>query len=253
MSLTPIRPHKVDVFAAKRAIERLLADKEDTKAVFEIMRALSGRSIPNSYQRLLRSVEGGQIAFGRRELQPLLDDHMSLSKLPDGTVGRAYVDFVNGRKISAAGLADESRKIGDDIDADHPYAWYARRMRDIHDLWHVLTGYETDALGEVCVVAFSYAQTKSSGFALIAAAGAREIDKILPHQPVWRAAWQAYSNGRQCAWLPALDYPKLLSEPLVDARKRLNIQAPSYYLSIPASDRSKAINRQDQKELAQAA
>lgn len=253
MSLTPIKPHRVNVMAAKAAVDRLLADKEDTQAVFEIMRALAGRAIPNSYAKLLSSVEGGRIALERQELQPLLDDHEALLQLPEGSVGRAYVDFVQGRKISATGLAEESRKVGNDIDAPHPYAWYARRMRDVHDLWHVLTGYQTDALGEVCVVAFSYAQTKSSGFALIALAGAREIDKQLPGNPIWRAAWQAYWNGRQAAWLPAVDYPALLSEPLADARKRLNIQAPTHYLSIPTHIRHQAINPQAQGVLAKAA
>jgi hypothetical protein len=106
-----------DFGAAARGIGRLLNNKEDTKAVFEIMRALSGRSIPNGYARLLRSQEGGRIAYDRVELQPILDDHETLAKLPEGSVGRAYLAFVQGRKISAEGLAEESRATGDEIDS----------------------------------------------------------------------------------------------------------------------------------------
>jgi ubiquinone biosynthesis protein COQ4 len=237
MTLTAITPNRIDLRAASKAINRLLNDKEDTKAVFDIMRALSGQAIPKSYKRLLSSVEGGKLAIEALELQPILDDHDTMAKLPAGSVGRAYLDFVQGRKISAEGLAEESRKSGNEIDAAHPYAWYGRRMRDVHDLWHVLTGYETDALGEACVVSFSFAQTKSAGFALIGAAASNELQRLLPGHPVRRAAWQAYMNGRRAAWLPALDYVALLSEPLVDARKRLNIQAPTYYLAIPADER----------------
>jgi ubiquinone biosynthesis protein COQ4 len=238
MTYTAIAPNRIDLFAASRAIGRLLSNKEDTKAVFEIMRALSGATIAKGYKKLLGSVEGGKIALQGQELQPLLDDHDTMAKLPEGSVGRAYLQFVQGRKISAQGLADESRKTGDEIDAAHPYAWYARRMRDVHDLWHVLSGYETDALGEVCVVAFSYAQTKSAGFALIAAAGSGELQRLLPGHPVRRAAWQAYMNGRRAAWLPVVDYPALLAEPLVGARQRLNIAAPTHYLAIPAAERN---------------
>jgi ubiquinone biosynthesis protein COQ4 len=237
MTQTAIAPAFIDLLAAGRAMGKLLNDKEDTKAVFEIMRALSGATISKGYQKLLGSVEGGQIALKAQELQPLLDDHETMAKLPAGSVGRAYLDFVQGRKISAQGLADESRKTGDEIDAAHPYAWYARRMRDVHDLWHVLSGYETDALGEVCVVAFSYAQTKSAGFALIAAAGSNELQRLLPGHPVRRAAWQAYMNGRRAAWLPVVDYPALLAEPLISARQRLNVAAPTHYLAIPANER----------------
>lgn len=226
-----------DIPAALRGIGQLLRNKEDTKAVFDIMRALSGRSIPNGYERLLRSSEGGRIAYDRVELQPILDDHATLALLPEGSVGRAYLDFVQGRKISAEGLAEESRASSDDIDSLHPYAWYGRRMRDIHDLWHVLSGYQTDALGEACVVSFSFAQTKSWGFALIGFAAGRELQRLLPGRPVMKAVWQAYQNGRKAAWLPVEHYESLLREPLDQARARLKIAAPTYYQAIPAAER----------------
>jgi ubiquinone biosynthesis protein COQ4 len=238
MTRTNFNPNRLDFPRAYQGIRRLLANKEDTEAVFEIMRALAGKAIPNGYRRLLMSPEGGAIAFAAPEMQPILDDHAMLATLPEGSVGRTYLDFVQGRKISAQGLAEESRKTATDIDAPHPYAWYARRMRDVHDIWHVLTGYETDALGEACVVAFSYAQTKSAGFALIGAAGGRELQRQLPDYPVARAVWQAYRNGRKAAWLPALDYIALLQKPLIQARQDLGIQAPSYYTAIPAQVRN---------------
>jgi ubiquinone biosynthesis protein COQ4 len=240
MTETFLAPPRVDLKTAASGIGRLLKDKDDTEAVFVIMRALSGKALPKGYARLMRTAEGGQIAYDRVELQPLLDDHEALRTLPEGSVGRAYLDFVQARSFSADGLADESRK-GDynEIDARHPVAWYARRLRDIHDLWHVLTGYSTDALGEVCIVAFSYAQTRSSGFALIALAGGRELARALPGQPVRKAVWQAWQAGRKAAWLPGEDYLSLLAEPLEAARARLNIQPPHHYQAIPADLRNR--------------
>jgi ubiquinone biosynthesis protein COQ4 len=224
----------VEPLKALAAVRALIRDKEDTVQVFEIMRALSGRSIPKGYLRLLASPEGGRIALTARELAPLLDDHAALRLLPEGSVGRAYLAFVEAQHLSAEGLAAESRKTGgSEIDAEHPYAWYARRLRDVHDIWHVLTGYGRDALGESCVVAFSYAQTRSTGFALIAAAGALEIGRRMPGQPVRQAVWQAYQHGRKAAWLPAVDYPALLALPLEQARQRLSIAPPTHYGAIP--------------------
>jgi ubiquinone biosynthesis protein COQ4 len=240
MTETLLAPPRVDLKSAASGIGRLLKDKDDTEAVFVIMRALSGKAVQKGYARLMRTARGGQIAYERAELQPLLDDHAALRQLPDGSVGRAYLDFVEARAFSADGLADESRKVAhNEIDARHPVAWYARRLRDIHDLWHVLTGYSTDALGEVCVVAFSYAQTRSSGFALIALAGGRELARGLPGYPVRKAVWQAWQAGRKAAWLPGEDYVTLLAEPLEAARARLNLQAPHHYLAIPAELRNR--------------
>jgi ubiquinone biosynthesis protein COQ4 len=240
MTDTMLKKNRIDFNRARTGIARLIKDKEDTEAVFEIMSALSGKAIPNVYAKLLRSAEGGKLAVEGLELQPILDDHEALMRYPADSVGRAYVDFVQGRKISAGGLSEESRKVNAEIDMAHPYAWMARRLRDVHDIWHVLTGYQTDALGEVCVVAFSYAQTRSAGFALIAAVGSNELQGRLQGEPVRRAAWQAFQNGRKAAWLPALDYVALLKEPLVSARQRLNILAPTYYRQIPEDQRNSA-------------
>src|SRR6185295_17307919 len=117
---------------------------------------------------------GGAIAFRHQELAEILSDREFLARLPEGSVGRAYLHFTTTENISAQGLIEESRKGHDDdgLDSAHPYAWYGRRMRDIHDLWHVLTGYGRDALGEACVVGFSYAQTRGLGWALIAVGAA---------------------------------------------------------------------------------
>ena len=229
---------RIQPIKAFRALLRLFKNKEDTAQVFEIMRALSGNSIPRGYARLLSTPQGGAIAYRRQELAEVLSDRAFLGSLPEGSVGRAYLDFVTSQNISAEGLAEESRKGADaGIDAAHPYAWYGRRMRDIHDLWHILTGYSRDALGEACVVAFSYSQTKSLGFGLIAWGGIFKIRSVLPGYPVYQAVKQAFRNGRQAKWLPGEDYIKLLAEPLEAARARLNIQRPTFYEAVPKNVR----------------
>jgi len=244
---------RMDWGAALTALKKLIADKEDTEQVFRIMRALSGRSIPNGYSKLLSTPDGGKLAYRRLELAAVLDDHDALRRLPEGSVGRAYLAFVESEELSAAGLAEESKKgVDGEIDAEHPLAWYGRRLRDVHDLWHVLSGYHRDALGEASLVAFSYAQTKSFGFALIGAAGARQIKKGLPDRPIYKCVWEAYQHGKQAAWLPGEDYEKLLAEPLETARARLNIAPPATYRAIPEVERAIAMTPAEE-ELAKAA
>ncbi|MDP1630555.1 MAG: Coq4 family protein [Caulobacter sp.] len=229
---------------AARALGRLIKDKEDTAQVFEIMRALSGDTVVRGYKRLLSTPQGGRIAYEGEEFCRRLSDKAWLETFGPGTVGEAYRNFIAPRGLTAEGLAEESRKTADsDIDAAHPYAWYGRRMRDVHDVWHVLTGYSTDGLGEACVVAFSYSQTKSLGFALIAAAGAHQYEKIGNGQPYRKAVAQARRNGKAAAWLPEQDYPALFGENLEAARVRLNIKPPTIYQSIPADQRDKPLSR----------
>lgn len=245
--LTRIDPekHKFQPLRALQALGRLFKNKEDTEQVFIIMRSLSGKSVPRGYAKLLATPEGGEIAYRREELAHILSDHEFLKTLPEGSVGRAYLKFVTSENISAYGLVEESRKgVEDDIDRKHPLAWYGRRMRDVHDLWHILSGYGRDALGEACLVGFSYAQTRSLGFGFIAFFGALKIKKEAPNLPILKAVWQGYQNGRKAAWLPAVDYIRLLAEPLDAARTRLKIEKPSVYLSVPSDTREGALKVQ---------
>ena len=235
---TRLQPQRIELLTAYRAFRKLVADKEDTAQVFEIMRALSGRSLARGYNHMLKTQEGGRQAYLAEELAHRLDDPVWLARFEPGTVGASYRAFREERDFTAEGLADEARKIGPQIDAQHPVVWYSRRIRDVHDIWHVLTGYETDALGEACVVAFSYAQTRNLGFAFIGWGAAREIQREVRSVPARRAVWQAWRNGKAASWLPGLDYEALFAQPLEVARERLNIWPATVYHAVPSQVRA---------------
>jgi ubiquinone biosynthesis protein COQ4 len=227
---------KTDWLHALQSLRRLLADKEDTAQVFEIMRALNGASTAKGYEKLLTTREGGRLAYERLELAPRLMDDAWLDSFAEGSVGAAYRSFVRDQDLSAQGLVDISRANSTIVDEPHPYAWFGRRTRDIHDVWHILTGYGRDGLGEACLVAFSYAQTRSLGWAFIAM-GAIARSPGGWNGPYVRAIREGYSRGRKAAWLQGEDYERLLAEPLEAARRRLGLETPAAYAAIPADAR----------------
>jgi len=232
---------KLDWLRAFKALRRLLADKNDTAQVFEIMRALNGKATARNFRRLVTTPEGGRLAYERLELAGRLMDRAWLDGMPAGSVGAAYRDFVKAEQLSAEGLAVLSRAGFSQIDQPHPYAWFGRRTRDVHDIWHVLTGYGRDSLGEACLVAFSYAQTKGLGWAMIALGVAHRARRHGAGQPYRRAIWEGFRRGRAARWLLAEDYERLLTEPLDAARKRLGLATPpAVYQSIPVALRDRA-------------
>jgi ubiquinone biosynthesis protein COQ4 len=215
---------------ALRALRKLLNDKNDTVQVFTIMRALNGKSTVNGYRKLLRTREGGRLAYERLELAGRLSDPAYVASFPEGSVGAAYRTFLGETGYSADGLVEISRQVTEP-DAPHPYAWFGRRTRDVHDLWHVLTGYKADeGLGEACLVAFSYAQTRGLGWALIAVGAALRSGVFGQHA---RAIREGYRNGKRAAWLLGENYEALLREPIESARRRLNIPEPQLYHAVP--------------------
>jgi ubiquinone biosynthesis protein COQ4 len=239
---TPMSAPRRQWGVALKALQRLLSDKEDTGQVFEIMRALNGTATRDAYHRLLTTPQGGRIAYERQELIAKLMDDAWLDAFAPGTVGAHYREFIRTEQISAEGLAEISRLKETEIDVRHPYAWMGRRTRDVHDLWHILSGYHRDGLGEACLVAFSYAQTKGMGWALIGIGAALRSRK--GDHPYAKAIWQGYTRGKAAAWLLGEDYERLLNEPLEAARKRLNIAPATLYNAIPAEARDGAVPSQ---------
>ncbi len=155
------------------ALGKLLSNGDDTGQVFRIMRSLNVGDTAQAYGRLLATSEGGRMAYERIELARRFSDRDWVNSFAPGTVGAAYRDFLDTTGYSADGLVEVSRLDPSETDVIHPYAWMGRRTRDVHDIWHVLTGYKADeTMGEACLVAFSYAQTRGLGWAFIAGGAA---------------------------------------------------------------------------------
>jgi len=221
---------KRDWRGAFRAMKKLLADPDDTVQVFRIMQALNAGTSAKNYRRLISTHEGGRVAYARVELVTRLTDGAWLAQFAPGTVGATYRTFLEKTGFSATGLEAVSKEVHTERDEEHPYAWFGRRERDIHDIWHVLTGYRAnDPLGELCLVAFSYAQTQGMGWGFIALSGALK-SLTEPHgAAVRRAIWEGYRHGRAAHWLHNEDIEALFAEPLDAARARLNIEKPELY------------------------
>jgi len=221
-------PPKREWRKAWRALNQLIKTPEDTNQVFIIMRSLVKDAFWKEYQRFEKTAFGQRVLRDEIELLDTLTNREYLSELPLGSFGRTYYEFCQREGISPEGLIDAAEGHYDDFTDEGMYR-YARRMRESHDLWHILTGYGRDGFGEACVVSFSYAQTKSLGFAAIALMGAFHFKKTFPHASVWRAVWQAYKTGKQTAWLPGVNWEALMHLPLEEVREMLNMASPTLY------------------------
>lgn len=224
----PIRPIK-----AMRHFRKLIENKEDTRQVFEIIVALDGKEFETDARRFLNSEIGKAHYAKRRYLPEILDDHDTLKALPEGTVGRAYVDFMEREGLSAAGLVAEYDRFYEE--SGYPrfndqMQWYGNRRRDTHDLFHILTGYGRDALGEASVLGFSYGQNRGKGGLFIGYMAATEIRKVVPKgAPTLSSVREGQRNGKAAATIIEQDIVALLAEPLDAARERLGIRPPTLY------------------------
>lgn len=215
---------------AMRRMRKLIADKEDTEQVFHIINALNGNHLWQEMNAFAATEQGKALIKKRQHLPPLLDDHDSIRRLPAGTVGRAYIDFMEREGLSAQGLVDESNKFFDKSYGDL-VEWYGHRKRDTHDLFHVLSGYGRDALGEASLLAFTHGQSGGGrGVIFIAYMGSRQVRKAAPPGvDVMACFHEGRRNGKAAKKIIEQDILALLEEPLDAARDRLGIKKPVAY------------------------
>lgn len=232
MEHTTSRPRKrIQPLRAWRAIRALIKDPDDTARVFDIIDALSGNSGEAVFQRFRHSAAGARILAERRDLLRTLDDRAALEALPAGTLGRTYAEFVAREQITGQGLADVSQATRR-TDLDEERRLFGDRLRDMHDLWHVVTGYGRDLVGEAALLAFSYAQTGNRGVGFIVAVGWLKAGGGQQGRESRRLIVEGYRRGRRAAWLPAQDWEALLQQPLSAVREQFGLGAPPSYVAL---------------------
>ncbi len=170
------------------------------------------------------------------KLEEILGDYPRLRAMPAGSVGRAYVDFMDEAGFTPQGLLDAAEEAGVGM-KDYPDLAAFRRafthLEVSHDLWHVLTGYGRDPLGEICNLVFTRRQTRNPGLRMIVAMGLGAIKLERWSMPAWKATREAARIGERVDFLLKEDIEAMLPQPLAEVRARLGMFTPAIYNSVP--------------------
>jgi len=211
---------------ARRALAAVDTNPDDTESAIRVIIAMSGGSQQRCFRRFKRSSSSSRLLRERPELFDKLNDIDYLGSLPEDSLGKAIWTFYTTEQLSAQGLKAASEAAGNGNAQDTEIEWFSRRSRDLHDVFHVLTGYGRDIRGEIACLAFTFAQTWNTGIG------------YLVYRAVRGAGWgselgvlvrQAYRRGRRSQWLLNQDWEALLEEPLNAMRERLGVgPAPVY-------------------------
>ncbi len=212
-------------------MRKLIADKESTEQFFHMMEALNGASLMRRFDDFLGSANGKKRFQDRRYLPPILDDHSWIETLPENSLGKAYMRFMKREKLSAQGLVEESDKFRQNAKSyKDDFDWYSKRLRDTHDLFHILTGYGRDPLGEACLLGFTHPQHKARGFLIVGFMAAFEVKQRSPKgTKVWSCFREGRQNGKLADVIAEHDLIALMHRPLEEARAHLNIAQPKAY------------------------
>lgn len=210
-------PFRVRARRAARALGKLVRDPYDTQQVFELSTNINVGSIRRGLARFYASAAGQRLFRDDLSIDTAHLNLDELAALPDGTLGREYVRFLRDR-----GFSPDLFQAPENV-RDRRAAYLMKRIRQTHDLWHLLTGHQTNPAGEVALQAFTFGQLGAPSSLLIALFGTVRGMSRRPTLP--RETLDAYRAGRRAAPLAAFVWEDHWATPLDELRQQLGIVA----------------------------
>lgn len=152
-----------------------------------------------------------------RYFPPRYDIDQLTAMRPD-TLGGAYARHMTQRSLRP--------DYYDSVEARHRFHYLRLRVRQTHDIWHVLTGFDTDAVGEVGLQGFYFGQVTNGQSVLILAGGIIKClftGRYAELEHFVDAFCEGYHNGRTAHFLLEVRWEELWPEPLDGLRRRFGI------------------------------
>ncbi len=216
-----------DIMRALRALREVAKDPDRTDLIGEFLGSLTGPSATILYRKVWADPVGRRLLEERRDLRQTLSDRRYLASLPDGRLGRAYSDGTARHDFDAEGIADAiSAQVTRDLRG--PVETFGARIVDMHDLWHVLNGWDSDVYGEMHLLGYSYAQLGAWAWLLLAGVANLMLVTSGRYEGVGYVR-TAIARGRKATLLPAVDWEAMLPLPIDEVRRRLDIDEPVPY------------------------
>lgn len=177
--------------------------------------SLDGDVFRDHAARLTEREAGRALLAERPALHRGSVDLGALSKLDEGTVGRAYAQYYADNGILPFESPYEIRD-----DGDYLMKWY----RETHDLHHIVTAYGTDPVGEMELQAFAMGNLgfRHSLFIMTLTALLRPLG-IAPIWTYWHRLRAAYRRGQRAKDLFGVRYERYFEQTVETLRADLNI------------------------------
>ncbi len=145
-------------------------------------------------------------------------DLRALAALPPGTLGRALADAMIAQGLDPSALPT--------LDAPDRNTYFRAHLYETHDVWHVVTGFGTDWLGEIGLQAFYAAQIPGPLPSMLLAVGflRTAIYERQASTPLFEEITRGFTMGRRASPLFGVHWDELWDVPLDTVRLSLGLE-----------------------------
>lgn len=218
-----VRPIK-----AIRAFRRAAEEPENLDVAIEVFMATAGLDDGSIAKRLADDPVGRKMLEEQPPIPDALMDPSRLAAYPEGSLGRCYADHLEREDLDPAKLVEQSRDFVKDQKMSKLHRWLHGLHSGQHDLWHVLTGYDTDYAGEGALLGFTYGQCGHRAYGIQAVISALHMFSF-GHWGSLRHHFEGYRRGKRAKMLFLVDWESQLGRPLVEIRRELGLPEPPVY------------------------
>jgi ubiquinone biosynthesis protein Coq4 len=212
MKMKPLRAAK-----ALYSLVQLVRDPEKLGQVFEMADALAE---PAALAELVAKIAAENPAVDRAldERHRFTIDLAALRRLPAGTLGRVFAD-----DMIAAGLDPSALP---DLASPDRASFFRAHLYETHDVWHAVTGFGMDRLGELALQAFYLAQIGGGLPTLLLAVGFLRISlyEVENARALMDGIIEGYEMGKKAKAFFGVHWDELWSLPLAEVRRRLGVE-----------------------------
>jgi ubiquinone biosynthesis protein COQ4 len=195
---------------------RLLLDPTRLNDVFVLERGTLDPATGERILATLRSDPRSAAAIaGRGRIARI--DLEQLGALPKGTLGRAFADFATARCLDPASIPR--------LEAPDDATYVRAHLYETHDVWHVVTGFDTDVAGEIGLQAFYSAQIDGRLPRWLVAGGL--LHAVLKEPDDWsrrlEAVTHGWRKGKEARPLFGTRWDEMWHMPLPEVRAQLGL------------------------------
>ncbi|MEM9458159.1 MAG: Coq4 family protein [Myxococcota bacterium] len=204
----------------------ILRDISDTESIFKLIETLNRQE---DLQARFPETPAMSAYLDASFLQgfPALED---LRAMPEGSLGRALAVHMDTLGVDFSQF-DRKPAPQDRIEQ------IERHVEETHDIWHVLTGFDTGPASEFGLQAFGLAQIKAVGPLMLVILGLARCLKTGSQEiaPIMDALTEGWRMGRATEPLYGTDFRPYLVRPLDEVRAHFGIEPiePNRLAEIP--------------------
>ncbi len=225
MHFKELRRLNLDYLSTLKSVLSLLKDPTQTESIYDVEDALL-RSHPQTMATSVKHMLGDPqvAALAKERYIASTPDLTKLMTCPANSLGYAFAQY-----ISSSGFDPGFYRKIEVVDDETCLLF---RLRQTHDVWHVVTGMSVDVPGELGLKAFELAQTRRPLAGVLIAGG---FLNILLNQPelldrlLDRVA-AGYRMGAKARPLLAQKWEEHWEKPLAEWRSELGIEPMPVYV-----------------------